>query len=68
MGYIRSNEDYYIAQGMTPRQAEIQCEMDRLGADRIDHGYCNPIKAKLAADEEDCLRKKAEHTVSTRRG
>jgi hypothetical protein len=49
MGYIRSDEDYYISLGMSPKKAAVQAELDRRG---VDYGYCNPIKAKLAAEVE----------------
>lgn len=47
MGYIRSNEDYYVSTGMTPRQAKIQVELDKRG---IDSGFCNPRKIKEEAE------------------
>jgi len=55
MGYIRDNEDYYVSTGMSPESAREQVAIDEAG---IDYGYCNPIKAKLAAEEEEELLKK----------
>lgn len=49
MGYIRSNEDYYKSLGFS----KIQVELDKRN---IDYGFCNPIKAKLAAEEEEEIR------------
>ena len=63
MGYIRSNEDYYISEGMSPDNAKLQVEMDRLGANSIDYGYCNPRKAKIAQEDEDALREEAQHNL-----
>jgi hypothetical protein len=53
MGYIRSNEDYYESLGFSPLEAKVQAEMDKRG---VDYGVCNPIKAKLAAEEEAEIR------------
>ncbi len=57
MGYIRSNEDYYQSLGYSPKEAKIQAELDKR---KIDYGYCNPIKAKLAAEEEEEVRRNVE--------
>ena len=57
MAYIRSNEDYYMSQGCTPSEAKLKDALDRAN---IDHGYCNPIKAKLAAEEEAEIKKQHE--------
>lgn len=59
MGYIRTNEDYYISEGMSLDNARLHVELDRLGADTIDYGVCNPIKSKLAAEAEEDLRERA---------
>lgn len=56
MAYIRDNEDYYVSQGMSPSEARIQDAVDRAN---IDYGYCNPIKAKLASEDEEEIRKNA---------
>lgn len=57
MGYIRSNEDYYNSLGFSPLEAKVQVEMDKRS---VDIGYCNPIKAKLAAEEEAEIRANLE--------
>jgi len=54
MAYVRSNEDWYRSQGYSTREARVQVEMDRRG---VDYGVCNPIKAKIAAEEEAELRR-----------
>lgn len=53
MGYIRSNEDYYESLGYSPLEAKVQAEMDKRG---VDYGVCNPVKAKMAAEEEAEIR------------
>jgi hypothetical protein len=53
MGYIRTNEDYYISCGYSPREAEIKSKMDEQG---VDYGYCNPMKAKIADEQEKKIR------------
>ena len=58
MGYIRSNEDYYESLGYSPEEAEVQAEMDRRG---VDHGFCNPIKSKLADEEEEDVRQELDN-------
>jgi hypothetical protein len=63
MGYIRSNEEWYLSQGMSYKEALIQCEMDRLGRNNIDYGFCNPRKIKLADEQEEEIRKQAERNV-----
>ena len=52
MGYIRSNPDWYENQGMSPSEAERQVKKDKM-TESIDYGFCNPIKAKFASEEED---------------
>lgn len=52
MGYIRDNEDYYVSLGYSPSEAKKQVEKDKR-TQNIDYGYCNPIKAKLASEEEE---------------
>lgn len=47
MGYIRSNEDYYVSTGMSQRGAKIQVELDKRA---IDSGLCNPRKIKEEAE------------------
>jgi hypothetical protein len=51
MGYIRSDEDWYIANGMSQSEAAKQVRRDELSRD-IDYGVCNPRKAKQAAEDE----------------
>lgn len=53
MGYIRDDEDYYISLGYSSEKAAIMAATDHL-----DYGYCNPIKAKLADEEEKEIIKK----------
>jgi hypothetical protein len=53
MGYIRSNSDYYISCGRSSKEASIQDAIDKRG---LDHGFCNPIKAKIADEEEKEIR------------
>lgn len=53
MGYIRSDEDYYASLGMGVREARVQVAIDKAG---IDYGYCNPRKAKEAAELEAEIR------------
>ena len=55
MGYIRDNEDYYVSLGYSPSEAKVQASLDEAG---VDYGFCNPIKAKNAAEEEDEIRNK----------
>jgi len=52
MGYIRDNEDYYISIGYSSEDARKQVELDERSPN-IDYGYCNPLKAKFAAEEEE---------------
>lgn len=60
MGYIRDNEDWYYAMGYSASEAKIRAKLDQRN---LDYGFCNPIKAKLAAEEEDEVRKElAEDT------
>lgn len=59
MGYIRSNEDYYINQGMCPNNARRQVKRDKVSRG-IDHGICNPYKSKIAAEEERKVDKDIE--------
>lgn len=57
MGYIRSNEDYFQSIGMSPAKARREAKIYESGAlDRIDYGFCNPRKAKQAAEEEAEIR------------
>lgn len=59
MSYIRSNEDYFESLGMSPAEARREARIFDSGAlDHIDHGYCNPRKAKQAAEEEAEIRKR----------
>jgi hypothetical protein len=51
MGYIRSDEDYYVDQGMDPCSAAKQVRRDKLSSG-VDHGFCNPQKSKIADEEE----------------
>ena len=53
MGYIRSNEDWYISQGMSPKEAHIQEAIDEA---HLDYGYCDPRKAKDSAEDEQVIR------------
>jgi hypothetical protein len=55
MGYIRTNEEYYIDVGHSPQRAAEKVEIDKA---KIDYGWCNPIKAKIAHEEEQAIRKK----------
>jgi hypothetical protein len=55
MGYIRDNEDYYVSMGYSPDRAREQCAIDDAN---IDYGYCNPIKAKQAAEDEQEIRER----------
>jgi len=55
MGYIRNNEDYYVSQGFSPKQASIQTKIDNC---HIDYGFCNPNKAKEAAKVEKEIKEK----------
>ncbi|MGD9725929.1 MAG: hypothetical protein AB7L09_03255 [Nitrospira sp.] len=57
MGYIRDNEDYYVSIGYSAERARIQAAIDERN---IDYGVCNPIKAKLAAEEEADVIKEIE--------
>jgi hypothetical protein len=57
MGYIRSNEEYYESLGYSSKEAKVRVELDK---HHIDYGVCNPIKAKLAAEEEDKIRRSLE--------
>jgi hypothetical protein len=52
MGYIRDDFDYYIASGMSYDSAKRQVARDNRGYNKIDYGYCNPIKSKIADEEE----------------
>lgn len=61
MGYIRSDEDYYVSTGMSPERASQQVELDK---HNIDYGYCNPQKAKSAAEQEREILKKLEEKKS----
>lgn len=54
MGYIRSNEDYYVSTGYSPEQAKVEAEMDRRSCDL---GFCNPIKAKMYEEERKDVEK-----------
>ena len=63
MGYIRSNEDWYRAQGCSELVARVRVELDRR---RVDYGFCNPRKAEEAAEEEADLRQEVEDAI--RRG
>jgi hypothetical protein len=58
MGYIRSNEEYYESLGYSSKEAKIQAKLDE---SKIDHGFCNPIKAKLAAEEEERIRRELDN-------
>jgi transcriptional regulator of nitric oxide reductase len=49
MGYIRSNEDYYQSLGYSNQEIKRRIAYDEAG---IDHGVCNPIKSKIADEEE----------------
>ncbi len=60
MGYIRSNEDYYRSLGMGDKEIKVQMALDKA---KIDYGYCNPIKAKLAHEEEQEIRKRIENEI-----
>lgn len=51
MGYIRSNQDWYENQGISPAAAARQVRKDQLMGS-VDHGYCNPHKAREADDHE----------------
>ncbi len=53
MGYIRDDEDYYRSLGYSDERIAIE-----LATSHIDYGYCNPIKAKLADEEEKEIVKK----------
>jgi len=53
MGYIRDNVDAFIDEGYSPEEAEVQA---RLLEEDIDYGFCNPIKAKLAHEDEQRIR------------
>jgi hypothetical protein len=57
MAYIRSNEDYDRSIGLSAKESRVQSEMNRR---RVDYGVCNPIKAKIAAEEEDEIRAEIE--------
>ncbi|MDP1695285.1 MAG: hypothetical protein Q8L29_00025 [archaeon] len=59
MGYIRSNEDFYMAQGCSSREAEVRVEADKKN---VDSGFCNPRKIR---DEYEA-RKEAEEAVKRR--
>ena len=50
MGYIRSDEDYYISTGMSPEQAQEQVRKDEQG--ECDRGFCNPLKNQICNEEE----------------
>lgn len=59
MGYVRTNEDYDISRGCSPREAAINAELDR---QNLDPGFCNPRKVR---DYEEA-RKEAERNVRER--
>jgi hypothetical protein len=59
MGYIRDNEDYYRSQGMDSRSARRQVRRDELSSG-VDHGVCNPIKSKIADEEERAIEKQLD--------
>jgi hypothetical protein len=56
MGYIRSNEEYYESLGHSSERAKELSKMDECSV-VMDYGYCNPIKAKLAVEEEEKILK-----------
>jgi hypothetical protein len=64
MGYIRNNEDAFIDEGYSPEEAEIQA---RIYEANIDYGYCNPIKAKLAHEQEEEIREQVRRERAKRR-
>lgn len=57
MPYIRTNEDYYASLGMSPKAVLIAEALDEV---KIDYGFCNPRKAREAAELEEEIRKKVE--------
>lgn len=59
MGYIRSNEDYYASMGYSHDRAREQCAIDDAN---IDYGYCNPIKAKQAYEDEQEIKKRVRYS------
>jgi len=61
MGYIRSNEDYYESLGFSHKEARVRVALDKAN---IDYGYCNPLKAKFAHEEEQEIRKRIENENS----
>ena len=58
MGYIRSNEDWDRAMGISPHEARVQAALDKRG---VDYGVCNPIKAKFAAGVEEEIRRELKN-------
>lgn len=59
MGYIRSNIDYYMNQGMSEKQARIKCRVDKLMHGK-DPGVCNPMKARDYQEDLDEATRLAE--------
>jgi hypothetical protein len=60
MSYIRSDEEWYMNQGMSPEQAKKRCRIDQMMEGK-DPGVCNPIKAKqYAEDLKDAMLKAQE--------
>jgi len=59
MGYIRSNEDYYVNQGVDPNTARAWDQAEKeLGH---DGGFCNPRKAKEFDERVDEIRHEEDH-------
>jgi hypothetical protein len=55
VAYIRSDEDYYASLGYSPERIKVEIAINKAN---IDYGVCNPRKAKLAAEQEEEIRRK----------